>query len=128
MKTLKVLKQFLKQKAGEFWTILKFQPDYTIPNVVRNWVVTIVYGPTLFIILYYIGLLTSFVLGLRIKSTGEHVLLTIAGVCILVVGLLISIASFALFIKGFFVDFLGWVKSNWNKAKAKVEEDEKTKP
>lgn len=128
MKTLKILKQFLKQKAGEFWTILKFDTDYTIPTVVRNWVVTIVYGPILFIILYYIGLLTSYIVDLPIKSTTEHVLAAIVGVCAIVIIFVISIGSFVLFIQGLFVDFIGWVKSNWNQAKHKVEENEKTKP
>jgi hypothetical protein len=126
MKTLKVLKQFLKQKAGEFWTILKFETDYTIPNVVRNWVVVLAYGPILILLLYYVGLLTSYISGMPIKSFVDHVILSIAGILILFVFLVVSLVFFIIFIKEL-LDVKTWIVSNWNDAKRKIEENEKAK-
>ena len=126
MKTLKILKQFFKQKLEEFWTILKFETDYNIPDVVRNWVVVLAYGPILILLLYYVGLLTSYISGMPIKSFVDHVILSIAGILILFVFLVVSLVFFIIFIKEL-LDVKTWIVSNWNDAKRKIEENEKAK-
>lgn len=122
MKTLKILKQFLKQKGSEIWSILTFDAHHSIPSSIKFFVFTIVYGFLLTIPIYYLGNLASYAIGLPINSSFDRFAASVVGIC----GVLSVIVLFGMCVK-FVFETGEWIQSNWQKAKRKVEENEKTR-
>lgn len=123
MKTLKILKQFLKQKAFEIWIILTFQTDYSIPDVIRRWVIVLVYGPIVITIVHMLGYVGPYI-GLQPKGMIDHyataliVLGLIAGIFV------ITFIMYMLFFANLFSDFKRWISRNWRDAQRRVQDQE----
>ena len=123
MKTLKILKQFFKQKVSEIWTILTFQTDYSIPDVIRRWVIVLVYGPIVITIVHMLGYVGPYI-GLPTNGMLSHyataliVLGLIAGIFI------ITFIMYMLFFANLFSDFKRWTTRNWRDAQRRVQDQE----
>ena len=123
MKTLKILKQFFKQKASEIWTILTFQTDYTIPDVIRRWVISLVYGPIVITIIHMLGYVGPYI-GLPINGMLTHYAAAFTVLCLIAATFAVTCLIYSFFFADLFSDFKRWITRNWRDAKRRVQDQE----
>lgn len=123
MKTLKILRQFFKQKASEVWTILTFQADYSIPDVIRRWVIVLVYGPIVITIAHMLGYVGPYI-GLPTKGIPEHYAAGFVVLGLIAFTFVITCAIYSFFFADLFSDFKRWISRNWRDAQRRVQDQE----
>lgn len=123
MKTLKILKQFSKQKVSEIWTILTFQTDYTIPDVIRRWVIVLVYGPIVITIIHMLGYVGSYI-GLPAKGIPEHYAAGFVVLGLIAGTFAVTCLIYSFFFADLFSDFKRWITRNWRDAQRRVQDQE----